>query len=245
MADIDLHRPLYTADLLANALNQGGEAPLLHIQGMPTLSAREVRDRTSQFVQAMASLGAGRGVRVALLSPNRPESLHVSNAAQLLAAIYVPLHPLGSADDQLHVLRDAEVEVLIFDAERFEGRVRELAPQLQNMRLLAVGASDLAPDICALADTFTPAPLVPPRVEPHDVMRMGYSGGTTGKPKALMSCQRTAMATGQIMQAEWECPIRRIFSHARRSATRVRRCSSRRCCAGARCSSFQGSSRSR
>jgi len=206
MADTDLHRPLYTADLLANALNQGGDAPLLHIQGMPTLSARQVRDRTSQFVQAMASLGAGRGVRVALLSPNRPESLHVSNAAQLLAAIYVPLHPLGSADDQLHVLRDAEVEVLIFDAERFEGRVRELVPHLQNMRLLAVGVSDLAPDICALADTFAPAPLVPPRVEPHDIMRMGYSGGTTGKPKALMSCQRTAMATGQIMQAEWEWP---------------------------------------
>ncbi|HEX4938738.1 MAG TPA: AMP-binding protein, partial [Candidatus Kapabacteria bacterium] len=40
----------------------------------------------------------------------------------------------------------------------------------------------------------------------NDVLRLGYTGGTTGKPKALASVQRTGLATLSIMMAEWEWP---------------------------------------
>jgi fatty-acyl-CoA synthase len=93
--DGDLHRPLYIAEVLANALNQGGNRPLLHLKDGPTLNVSEVRNATSQLAQALQSLGIGRGSRVALISPNRPECLHVTHAVQMLAAIYVPLHPLS------------------------------------------------------------------------------------------------------------------------------------------------------
>jgi fatty-acyl-CoA synthase len=33
----DLHRPLYIADVLANALNNGGDRPLLRVLDGPTL----------------------------------------------------------------------------------------------------------------------------------------------------------------------------------------------------------------
>ena len=39
-----------------------------------------------------------------------------------------------------------------------------------------------------------------------DIMRLGYSGGTTGKPKALASVQRTGVVTVQIIMAEWKWP---------------------------------------
>ena len=57
-----------------------------------------------------------------------------------------------------------------------------------GLRLLAFGASPLAEDLCKLAERFTPAPLVAPQVGPHDVQRLGYSGGTTGKPKSPGQC---------------------------------------------------------
>src|SRR5579862_2794059 len=98
----ELHRPLYTADVLANALSHAGDRPLLHLQDGPTLTVSQVRDATSQFVQALASLNIGRGTRVALISPNRPECLHVSHAVQMLAAVYVPMHPLSGLADHLH-----------------------------------------------------------------------------------------------------------------------------------------------
>ncbi len=202
----DLHRPLYVPDLLVNALNQTPERALLCLLDGSTLNVGQVRDTTSRFVQALRKLGVGAGTRVGLLSSNRPEVLFANNAVQLLAAIYIPMHPLGGAADHLHVVTDAQVEILIFDAQRYAERAAELARHAPGLRLLAFGPSPLAEDLCQLAGQCTPTPLVAPKVGPHDVIRLGYSGGTTGKPKALASVQRTGLTTLTLMLAEWEWP---------------------------------------
>jgi len=170
------------------------------------LTVGEVRDATSQFIQALQSLGVTNGSRVATLSTNRPEVLHVANAIQLLAAIAVPMHPLAGLADHSHVLLDARVDVLIFDAARFSERAAELAQKVPGLKLIAFGASAVADDLCKLAASFTPARLVPPKVDGTTVARFTYSGGTTGKPKALATNQRTSLAVLHIMLSEWEWP---------------------------------------
>jgi fatty-acyl-CoA synthase len=202
----ELHRPLYVPELLVNALNQTPDRPLLHRLDGPTLRVGDMRDAASRYVQALRSLGVGRGTRVGLLSANRPEVLHLNNAVQVLAAVYIPMHPLGGLADHLHVVTDAEVEILIFDAQRYGERAADLAQRAPGLRLMAFGQSSLADDLCMLAERFTPVPLVAPKVQPTDVVRLGYSGGTTGKPKSLASVQRVALATVSIMMAEWEWP---------------------------------------
>jgi fatty-acyl-CoA synthase len=202
----DLHRPMYVPDLLATALGQDPDRPLLQLHNGPVLSVGAVRDATSQILQALQGLGVGAGTRVGLISVNLPEVLYVSNAIQLLGAIYVPMHPLGGLPDHLHVVADAGVEILVFDAGNYAERAEELSRQVPKLRLVAFGESALAPDLCALASGLKPAPLIAPRVGPHDILRLGYSGGTTGKPKSLASCQRTGLATVTTMMAEWEWP---------------------------------------
>jgi fatty-acyl-CoA synthase len=206
MSAQDLHRTLYVSDLLVNALSCEPERPLLQLLGGPTLTVGEVRDATSQYVQALASRGVGAGVRVGLLSGNRPEVLHASHAVQLLNAVYAPMHPLAGAADHLHVLRDADIEVLIFDAARYGERAAELATAQPGLRLLSFGPGPHAEDLCALAEGFAPRPLQAPRVNGADVTRLGYSGGTTGKPKSIASSQRVGLATLQVMMAEFEWP---------------------------------------
>ena len=203
---MNVHRPLYVPDLLVNTLHQTPERPLLQIAGGAMFSVGEVRDSTSQFMQALQSLGVGRGTRVATLSTNRVEVLHVAHALQLLVAIAVPMHPLAGVEDHLHVLLDAKVDVLVFDAARFGDRALELKKRAPNIRLMAFGASPAAEDLCKLAERFAPGPLVAPEVEGSTVGRYSYSGGTTGKPKALASNQRSALAAAQIMLSDWEWP---------------------------------------
>lgn len=202
----ELHRPLYVPDLLVNALNGAPDRPLLLRPDGSGFSAAQVREASSRFQQAFAALGVGRGTRVGLLSSNLPEVLFTNNAVQLLAAIYVPMHPLGSLADHLHVVTDAGVELLVFDPARYGERAAELARQVPKLKLVALGAHERAQDLIALADGFEPQTLVAPRVGAHDVIRLGYSGGTTGKPKPLASVQRTGLATLSIMLAEWEWP---------------------------------------
>jgi fatty-acyl-CoA synthase len=202
----DLHRPLFVPDLLVNALSQDPQRPLLQLIDGPLLTVGQVRDATSQFVQALRSLGVKAGSRVGVLSANRPEVLHVGHASQLLAAVAVPIHPLGGLADHLHAVTDSKMEILLFDAPRHASRASELKQQVPSLQLVAMGASPLAPDVCALAEGFTAAPLVAPRVGPHDIQRLGYSGGTTGKPKALASVHRTGITTLSIMMSDWEWP---------------------------------------
>lgn len=206
MSHADLHRPLYVPELLANALGQTPGRPLLQLADGTGYTVGQVRDATSRFVQALRSLGVARGTRVGLLSANLPEVLFSNNAVQLIAAVYVPMHPLGGLADHQHVIVDSGVELLIFDAQRHGPRAAELAQRCPGLKLAALGESPLAPDLCRIAAGFAAQPLEAPRVESTDVIRLGYSGGTTGKPKALASVQRTGLATLQMMMAEWEWP---------------------------------------
>lgn len=203
-----IHRPLYNADVLANALNNGGNRPLLHRLDGPTLTVADMRDETSRFLQALQAVGVKAGDRVSLIAPNVPECLHLNHALQFLAALYVPMHPLAALADHLNVIRDAGVQVLLFDAERFEGRAAEIAREVPGITLLAIGRSPLARDVHELAATFTPQRLEPPVVDEHGVTRLGYSGGTTGKPKAIPSGQRSSFFAGMYMQAVWEWPAK-------------------------------------
>jgi fatty-acyl-CoA synthase len=202
----DLHRPLYVPDLLVNALNQDPRRPLLQLIDGPLLTVGQVRDATSQFLQALRSLGIKAGSRVGMLSANRPEVLHLGHAAQLLAAIAVPMHPLGGLADHVHAVTDSKMEILLFDAPRHATRAAELKQQVPSLQLLAMGDSPLADDVCRLAAGFAPTTLTAPRVGPHDIQRLGYSGGTTGKPKAMASVHRTGVTTLAIMMSDWEWP---------------------------------------
>lgn len=206
MSTDDLHRPLYIPDLLVNALSQTPDRPWIQLAGGQMLTVGEVRDATSQFVQALQSLGVGAGSRVATLSGNRPEVLHVAHSIQLLGAVSIPMHPLAGLADHVHILLDAKVDVLVFDAARFSGRAAELSQRSPGTKLIAFGDSPVAEDLCKLALSFEPAPLVAPKVSGSSVARLTYSGGTTGKPKALESTQRVATVTAQIMLAEFEWP---------------------------------------
>src|SRR5215831_18691114 len=108
----ELHQPLYVPDLLVNALGQDPSRPLLQMIGGPMLTVGDVRNATSQFAQALKSLGVEPGVRVGILSTNRPEVLHAGHALQLLAAVSMPLHPLSGIDDHAYAITDAQIKIL-------------------------------------------------------------------------------------------------------------------------------------
>jgi fatty-acyl-CoA synthase len=202
----DLRRPLYVPDLLVNALNQTPQRPYLQLDGGEMLTVGKVRNATSQFIQALRSLGVGPGSRIATLSANRPEVLYVGNAIHIIPAVAVPMHPLAGLPDHLHILLDAKIDVLVFDPARFGERAAELSQRAPNLKLLALGKSPQAEDLCELAGRFEPAPLVAPRLTDSSVARLNYSGGTTGKPKALESTHRSTLACMSILLSEWDWP---------------------------------------
>jgi fatty-acyl-CoA synthase len=114
---------------------------------------------------------------------------------------------MGAIEDYLYVIEDAAIDLLVYDADHFEGvaaQLRERAPRLKH--LVAMGAAGAGPSISDLADAFEPAALVAPVAEPHDMARIAYSGGTTGKPKGIMMTHRAMVTSALIQLTEWEWP---------------------------------------
>ncbi len=192
--------------LLVEGLNRYNDEPCLYL-GDKVASYRDVREQTSQLVQALQSKGLAVGSRVAVISANRPEVLSNIAAMQLTGCIGTPLHPLGSLDDHAYVLEAAEIDTLIFDPTVFSeiaSALQEKVPQLKN--LLAFGPTEVGEDYLALAAGFEPQPLQAPDIGPEDIASVMFTGGTTGKPKGVMSPHRVSATMTQIQMAEWEFP---------------------------------------
>lgn len=205
-----LHRPAYQGDLLISALRRQREHPVLVI-GDQTLTGQQLADWISQVGQAMYGLGLGPGAPTAMLSPNRPEVLVQIGANSIFGFRHTPLGTMASADDQAWILADAGVETLIFDPV-FDERVAELARRVPTLRnLLSWGPSAVGTDLLAQARQYAPQPLRMAEQDPTDISSLVYTGGTTGRPKAVIGTYGTGNAMNSIQMAEWEFPDKPTF----------------------------------
>ncbi|MEZ5569372.1 MAG: AMP-binding protein [Halioglobus sp.] len=199
------HQPLMP-HLLIEGLNRYNDEPCLYL-GDKVATYQDVRESTSQMVQALQSKGLGVGSRIAVISANRPEVLSNIAAMQINGCIGTPLHPLGSLDDHAYVIEAAEIDTLVFDASVFSevaAALKERVPSLKHF--LGFGPNTVGDDYLALAAGFEPQPLVAPDVLPSDIASVNFTGGTTGKPKGVMSTYSVTAYMTQVQMAEWEFP---------------------------------------
>ena len=207
-----LRKPIHMGHLLAGALKRHRDKPVLFL-GDTTLTGGQMADRISQYIQAFEALGAGTGSAAGLLSLNRPEVLLIAGAAQTQGYRRTALHPLGSLDDHAYVLSDAEISSLIIDPNpMFVERALGLLDRVDSLKqVLTIGPVpdallDVAKDLNAEAAKYEPRPLVPADLSPDHITGLTYTGGTTGKPKAVIVTARAITTMTSIQLAEWEWP---------------------------------------
>ncbi|NGY06992.1 AMP-binding protein [Solimonas terrae] len=218
-AGTELYQGAYQPQILVHALSYDLDRPLIYV-GEQVISARAFRDLVSQYLQALQSLGLGRGAKIGVLASNRPEVLCITSACLLGEFVLVPLHPLGSLDDHSYLIADSAMDALVIDAPAFAERGAALAELAPTLKLLTLGPARSGTDLAALATRMQPAPLIAPQTNGDEPYRLSYSGGTTGKPKAVVGTHRIGIAVLNIQLAEWEWPsqIRQLMcaplSHA-------------------------------
>jgi fatty-acyl-CoA synthase len=201
-----LHHPPLMPHLLIDGLNRFHDEPCIYL-GDKIASYKDVREHTSQMVQALQSKGLGKGSRIAVISANRPEVLSNIAAMQLAGCSGTPLHPLGSLDDHAYVLEAAEIDALVYDASVFDEYAAALKAKVPGLKhMLGFGPTQSGEDYLALAASFTPQPLVAPDIAPDEVSSINFTGGTTGKPKGVLSTYRSTAYMTHIQMAEWEFP---------------------------------------
>lgn len=213
------NRQLYQPHFLVHALNSDADRRVLTF-GDASLSADEFRLMVARYAQALAEIGLRPGDRVAVLSANRPEVLYLTAACLINRYVLVPLHPLGSSEDHVYVLSDSGAAYFVFDPNRFAQRAEQVARECGGLTLLSFGAGDVGLDLGGLSARMPAGPLVAPDVTGDEVYRLSYTGGTTGRPKAIAATHSMALALldAQFACWEWPVPLRQLMcaplSHA-------------------------------
>ncbi|OWU84048.1 hypothetical protein ATO6_15190 [Oceanicola sp. 22II-s10i] len=158
-----------------------------------TLTYAEVAGLIGAFQSLLRDRGVGQGSRVVILSTNRPESWCLVIAVQGLGGAISMLHPLGSLESHVAQIEELGAKWVIADTGGPASRAAELAeavPQAQHLTFGGDAATDLL-TLAAAVDDAQPVDLS----DPMQPAAINFTGGTTGRPKAVV---RYAGALGHM-----------------------------------------------
>ncbi len=211
----NIHRPAESgtlretfAGLALKTLLKGGDRPAL-VSDERTLSGL---DAVSRVARMQRVLGGSRPPRLALLSRNKPDAWLLQIAAMALGGIVVWLHPRASLSDSVFVIADSKADALAIDADVDLELVEALAHGFHGpvFRLSKHGPGTHLADVL---EGMASAEVVD-RSEPDDLALLNYTGGTTGKPKAVVRTQADwALIAKRIVEDyEIECRSRYLVA---------------------------------
>jgi acyl-CoA synthetase (AMP-forming)/AMP-acid ligase II len=143
--------------------------------------------------------GVASGDRVALYMRNCPEVIEAMFATWRIGAVTVPLNATYTPEELDYHLRDCGARLVITDVVG-EATVAEVAAVAEVAVLVAGDDRPDGLDARIAAATGRPAPLA--EVDPEEVAWIGYTSGTTGRPKGAMNSHRGLLAQAMSTLAD-------------------------------------------
>ncbi len=193
------------AELFLRAVDEHARSDALkHKKGgaWHSISHRRVYDDVKRLALGLESLGVGPGDHAAILSENRPEWLLTDFACVMARAVSVPLYPVLPPDQIGYMLAHSEAKVaFVSSAEQLEKveTAADRAPGLQHIvvydrvdgagrRCPVLPFKELLERGGARADDISDDDYRSRALEtdPHDLLTILYTSGTTGEPKGVM-----------------------------------------------------------
>ena len=106
--------------------------------GIDTYTGSDLFDRIRTLSLGLAALGVQPGDRVALMSDSRPEWVIADLAILTAGAVTVPIYPTLPPAPAGYILNDSGAEVVIVADEVQAAKVREVRPELPQLRVMVV-----------------------------------------------------------------------------------------------------------
>lgn len=162
------------------AQRHGARVAVRH--GDTTLTFAELDRRAAAIAQGLMAAGLVRGDRVAVMLPNCADYIVIAVACAKGALCMVPVNYRFTGAELRRQIDDSGAKVFISDT-RFDQQIADAAlpDSVQTIRR----GPELEKMAAQASDTW-----VLPEAHEDDLFYLGYTSGTTGKPKGAMVTQR-------------------------------------------------------
>ncbi|WP_026869451.1 acyl-CoA synthetase [Inquilinus limosus] len=180
-------------------------------------SWRETAERCRRLASALSRRGIGRNDTVAVMAPNVPEAFEATFGVPMAGAVLCALNIRLDAAAIAFQLRHSETRVLLADRE-YAAVVRDALAQLEAPPVVvdivdpAVAGEPIGDltyeDLLAEGDPAWPG--VMPGDE-WDAIALGYTSGTTGDPKGVVTHHRGAYLNALGNVVTWGMPHHPVY----------------------------------
>jgi carnitine-CoA ligase len=163
-----------------------GARPLALVNDVP-VSYEQLADRAARVTAGLQALGIGRGDRVAVMMPTRPEFLYTWFGILGAGAIEVPIHDAARGPGIAYILETTGARVLVVDEEHVDHVAGQIgAVETLEHVIVTGGAPALDKPTSDFAELLEHAPAEPVELKPSDPASILFTGGTTGPPKGVV-----------------------------------------------------------
>jgi len=196
-AVFDLPEPGTLVGALVRRLANEPDRPLLHgpLSGSGSdssgwISRGEFLDSTAVVAGRMAAAGLTAGDRVLVSGPSSIDLAVAHVGCLRLGLVVVPTNGAYQEAELSHVMADCRPSAALVDQDGWDDRLLAMDPDL----LVTSTAVDLPGG---------GSPVVLDRASPDDPAIIGYTSGTTGRPKGAVLTQANLLAGARSVQVAW------------------------------------------
>ncbi len=200
-----IHQGATMGQIYNAALRARPDVPAI-VDDRISLSYAALAQLSARIARWYGARGMGRSDTVAFLVGNRADAVAAMIAAQLAGLRSVSLHPMASEADHVFVLQEANAKLLVVDNAAFGERARTLA-QACGVQLLPLDDGEFGPSLTSAAAVMDGGEVVVGD-DPTEVIKLGFTGGTTGRSKGILHTHRTSVTMLQYALATYEWPQR-------------------------------------
>lgn len=172
----------------------------------------QLYDRVDRFSRAIQDLGVIAADRIAVMQDNGPAYLECNFAIWFTGALLVGISNKSQIDEVAYILADADVKIVV------------CSPSYRLIVEQAIAKAEISPKIvvvdASMEELIAAQPSLPPVVRldrsrgEDDLAVLGYTSGTTGRPKGARLSHRNmlASATSVAIERSLTCNDQYLFA---------------------------------